>query len=134
MDKIDENINSTILSKNNHQSDLPQNNHVDKENNWGLDNYLFSALMNNLPDIIYFKDLESRFIKINNGYLKKIGASSEAEILGKTDFEIFDYEHADSARKDELHIIKTGKPIINKVEKEVLPSGKIDHNQITTKK
>ena len=126
LDKIDENINSTFLSKNNHQSNLKTNNHPYQDNNWDLDNYLFSALMNNLPDVIYFKDLESRFIKINNGFLKKVGASSEKEILGKTDFEIFDYEHAESARKDELCIIKTGQPIINKVEKEVLPSGKIE--------
>jgi len=126
LDKIDENINSTFLSQNSHQSDLNTNNNPYQENNWDLDNYLFNALMNNLPDIIYFKDLESRFIKINKGYLNKVGASSDKEILGKTDYEIFDYEHADSARKDELHIIKTGQPIINKVEKEVLPSGKVE--------
>ena len=123
LNKIDKNTDSALFAKNNLQSKLAQNNYTHKENNWGLDNYLFSALMNNLPDVIYFKDLESRFIKINNGYLKKVGASSEEEILGKTDFEIFDYEHANSARKDELHIIKTGEPIVNKVEKEVLTSG-----------
>ena len=126
VNKVDDNIDSGLFSKNNHQLNLPQNNHVDFETNWGLDHYLFSAIMDNLPDVIYFKDLESKFIKINNGFLKKVGVSSEKEILGKTDFEIFDYEHADYARKDELHIIKTGEAIINKVEKEVLPSGKIE--------
>ncbi len=52
--------------------------------------------------------------------------SSDKEIIGKTDFEIFDFEHANYARNDELHIIKTGESIVNKVEKEVLPSGKIE--------
>ena len=68
------------------------------------------ALMNNSPDAIYFKDLESRFIRINEGYIKKINVKSSEEILGKTDFDIFDADHAIDARQDELNIISTGKP------------------------
>ncbi len=74
LNKIDGNIESSYSSENNHQSDPPQNNHFENENNWGVDFHLFSALMENLPDVIYFKDLDSRFIKINNGFLKKVGA------------------------------------------------------------
>lgn len=87
--------------------------------------YLISVMMDNIPDAIYFKDLESRFIKVNKGIMKNAGVSSEDEILGKTDFDFFGYEHADEARKDELEIIKTGKPIINKVEKENYPDGRV---------
>lgn len=88
--------------------------------------YLLSVMMDNIPDSIYFKDLESRFIKVNKGIMKYAGVSSEEEILGKTDFDFFGFEHADEARKDELEIIKTGKPIINKVEKENFPDGRIE--------
>jgi PAS domain S-box-containing protein len=91
-----------------------------------LDNYLLNVLMDNIPDSIYFKDLESRFIKVNKGIMKYAGVSSEEEILGKTDFDFFGHEHASEARKDELEIIKTGKPIINKVEKENFPDGRIE--------
>ena len=91
-----------------------------------LDNYLLTVLMDNIPDSIYFKDLESRFIKVNKGIMKNAGVSSEEEILGKTDFDLFGHEHAREARKDELEIIKTGKPIINKVEKENFHDGRIE--------
>lgn len=97
-----------------------------------LDNYLLNVLMDNIPDSIYFKDLDSRFIKVNKGLMKNAGVSSEAEILGKTDFDLFSEEHAAKARNDEIEIIKTGIPIINKVEKEILTGGKI--NWITTTK
>lgn len=90
-----------------------------------LEHYLLTVLMDNIPDSIYFKDLESRFIKVNKGIMKNAGVSSEEEILGKTDFDFLGYEHANEARNDELEIIKTGKPIINKVEKENYPDGRI---------
>ena len=90
-----------------------------------FDQYLFKVLIDGMPDAIYFKDLESKFIKVNNGFIKKVNAASESDILGKTDFDIFDFEHARDARKDELYIIKTGKFIESKEEKEILASGKI---------
>ena len=90
-----------------------------------FDQYLFNVLMDNSPDAIYFKDLESRLIKVNTGFIKKIGVSSENEVLGKTDFDIFDADHAADARKDEVFIIRNSEPVINKVEKEILPSGEI---------
>lgn len=86
---------------------------------------LMHTLMDNIPDVIYFKDIESKFISVNKGYLTKVNVSSEDEIIGKTDFDIFTFEHASDARNDELQIIKTGMPIINKIEKEILRSGKI---------
>ena len=91
-----------------------------------LDNYLLSVLMDYIPDSIYFKDLESRFIKVSKGMMKYARVSSEEEILGKTDFDFFGHEHASEARKDELEIIKTGKPIINKVEKENFSDGRVE--------
>jgi PAS domain S-box-containing protein len=86
---------------------------------------LMQLLMENLPDTIYFKDLDSRFIKVNKGYLKRFNIESENDLLMKTDFDLFDYGHADEARNDELEIIRTDKALINKVEKELLKSGKM---------
>ena len=86
---------------------------------------LMLTLMDNIPDTIYFKDTGSRFLKVNKGYLKKFNISSENDILMKSDSDIFSSEHADEARNDEIRIIETGEPVINKVEKETSHSGKI---------
>jgi PAS domain S-box-containing protein len=81
--------------------------------------------MDYLPDSIYFKDLESRFIKANKATLTKMGLNSLDNLIGKTDFDIFFDEHALLAKKDEEEIIKTRTSIINKIEKETWRDGKI---------
>lgn len=79
----------------------------------------FSRLMDNIRESIYFKDLESRFIKINKACAEKFGLNDASEIVGKTDFDFFDDEHAQKAYDDEQKIIQTRKPIFNQTEKEV---------------
>jgi PAS domain S-box-containing protein len=81
--------------------------------------------MDYLPDSIYFKDMESRFIKANKATLTKMGLTSFDELLGKTDFDIFKDEHAIQAKKDEEEIIQNRTSIINKIEKETWIDGKI---------
>ena len=84
---------------------------------------MLEALMHNIPDSIYFKDLQSRFIKVNKSLIGRLKALDEAGIIGKTDFDFFSREHAQKAFDDEQKIIKTGIPIINKEEKETWGNG-----------
>ena len=79
--------------------------------------YLMEALMNYLPHHIYFKDRESRFIRINKAHAEMFGLRSPEEAVGKTDNDFFSEEHASGAYNDEQAIIKSGKPLI-KEEKE----------------
>lgn len=81
--------------------------------------------MDYLPDSIYFKDLDSRFINANKATLAKMGLESLNELIGKTDFDIFFDEHAKQTKKDEEEIIKTRTSIINRIEKETWRDGKI---------
>ena len=78
---------------------------------------MLEALMQNIPDSIYFKDSQSRFIKVNKFIVNKLKASDELELIGKTDFDFFTKEHAKKAFNDEQKIIKIGIPIVNKEEK-----------------
>ncbi|MGD8777503.1 MAG: response regulator [Ignavibacteria bacterium] len=80
--------------------------------------YLLRTLMDNIPDCIYFKDINSRFIMINESLSKKFGLNSPEEAVGKTDFDYFTEDHAYPAFKDEQKIIKTGQPVVGKEEKE----------------
>ncbi len=79
--------------------------------------YLMEALMNNLPHHIYFKDKESRFIRINKAHAETFGLKTPEEAIGKTDKDFFSEEHANSAFKDEQAVILSGIPLI-KQEKE----------------
>ncbi|HEY5590615.1 MAG TPA: PAS domain-containing sensor histidine kinase [Paludibacter sp.] len=87
------------------------------EESLAREQYLMNALMNNLPDHIYFKDKESRFIKINHAHAQLFGLSVPGEEIGKTDFDFFTEEHAQQAYEDEQAIILSGKPLI-KEERE----------------
>src|SRR5664280_373109 len=79
--------------------------------------YLIDALLNNLPDHIYFKDLESRFIRINKAHAMFFGLSDPDQAIGKRDFDFFTDEHAQQAFNDEQNIIRTGH-LISLEEKE----------------
>jgi PAS domain S-box-containing protein len=79
----------------------------------------YQQLMDNLPDSVFFKDLESRFLAINNACATKFGLDDPSEAIGKTDFDFFNLSHAQQAFEDEQKIIKTGEPIIHKTEKEI---------------
>ena len=79
---------------------------------------MFDALMENIPDSIYFKDLKSRFIGISRALAERLKINDIEEALGKTDFDFFSKEHADKAFRDEQYIIKTNIPILKTEEKE----------------
>lgn len=94
---------------------------------------LLWMLLNSSPDHIYFKDIQSRFIKCSTAQAHQFGGRSVDELVGKTDFDIFSEEHARPAYEDEQEIIRTGQPIINKVERETWQDGRPDTWALTTK-
>jgi PAS domain S-box-containing protein len=86
--------------------------------------YFLSTLMDNLPDLIYFKDRESRFTLVNQMFLCRAGFKNQAEIVGKTDNDLYASEHAAAALADEQKIIATGEPLVGIEEKETWPDGR----------
>lgn len=89
--------------------------------------YLLDALMNTAEDLIYFKDIESRFIRISNNMLKGFKVNSQEEVKGKTDFDFFTEEHARQAYEDEQRIIRSEKPLLSVIEKETWEDGRISY-------
>ncbi|MEO5957627.1 MAG: PAS domain-containing protein, partial [Opitutaceae bacterium] len=89
-----------------------------------LDSAILHVLMDTLPDRIYFKDLESRFVRNNAAHARSLGASSPDACIGKTDFDFFSTEHAHRALEDEQEIIRSGKAIIAKIERLTMRDGK----------
>ena len=85
---------------------------------------LLHALMDNIPDAIYFKDTESRFTRVNR-HAPYRGGNAPEEVVGKTDFDFFVEEHARAAYDDEQRVMRTGVPLVDKEEKETYTDGSI---------
>ena len=96
------------------------------------DRELLHALMHSVPDSIYFKDRESRFLRVSRAMIHKFGLSDQREIIGKTDFDFFSSEHATIAFNDEQKILKTGIPLIEVEEQETWHDGRA--NWVSTTK
>jgi two-component system sensor histidine kinase/response regulator len=84
---------------------------------------LLRTLIDNMPDCIYVKDRESRFLAANSGVARLMGVSSPDELLGKTDFEFFPPDLAQRYRNDEVEVIENGHPVINREEPTCTPEG-----------
>lgn len=93
---------------------------------------LLNAMLQNIPDAVYFKDRQSRFIRVSKG-IHLEGLKNLEDAVGKTDFDFFSKEHAQQAYDDEQEILKSGVPIIDKVERETFSTGRPDAWVSTTK-
>lgn len=78
---------------------------------------LLHTLMDSVPELIYFKDDQSRFTRINRAQAAILGVPSPEAAVGKTDADFFPSELAQAALADEQEIIQTGEPLVGKVER-----------------
>jgi PAS domain S-box-containing protein len=85
--------------------------------------HLLRVFLENVPDYVYFKDRESRFIAVSATLAAKHQVAGPEAMLGRTDFDFFSEEHARPAFEDERRIIRTGEPLVNKLEEEVWKTG-----------
>jgi PAS domain S-box-containing protein len=81
-----------------------------------LDRALVSAFLANVPDFVHFKDREGRFIAVSQSKLRRNGLKHEDEIIGKTDFDFFSEKAARKAKEDEDEVMRTGVPMVDKLE------------------
>jgi two-component system, sensor histidine kinase and response regulator len=92
-----------------------------------------SNLLSATGERVYFKDLLSRFLLISAGWIAAYAPGRAADdLIGKTDFDVFSDKHASDALRDEQQIIRTGEPIVGKVELETY-AGRPDTWVSTTK-
>lgn len=93
---------------------------------------LLRTLIDNLPDMVYIKNTEGRKIVSNNADFEFLGFTSEAEVLGKTEAELFHGGKAHIGLEDDRMIIESGKIIYNYEEKRVDTNGN-EHWFLTNK-
>ena len=90
----------------------------------GTERTCMRNLLATTEERVYFKDERSRFLLVSAGWIAAITPDRRAEeIIGKTDFDFFGEEHAAAAFEDEQQIIRTGEPIVGKLEQETFHNG-----------
>ena len=100
-------------------ADITERRRVDEE--LARQQYLLNAMLTTIPDYVYFKDIESRFIRTSKSQAKALGLSDPAEAVGKSDFDFF--PHAQRSFEKEQEIIRSGKPVVDEEEHVVWPDG-----------
>jgi PAS domain S-box-containing protein len=77
---------------------------------------LLRTLIDNMPDFIFVKDTQSRFVVNNRAHLHALRAASQEEVLGKTDIDIFPQELAAQYYADEQALVQSGQPLVSREE------------------
>jgi PAS domain S-box-containing protein len=85
---------------------------------------LLRTLIDNIPYPVYVKDTECRKIIANPADVHNLGCRSEAEVIGKTDFDFYPKEIADKFFLNDQSVIKDGRTILNKEEYFYDPEGR----------
>src|SRR5689334_13029503 len=87
---------------------------------------MLRTLVDNLPDFIYAKDAECRYLLANASVARHMGTTPE-NLIGKTDFDFFPPDLAEAYSEDERRVMRSGEALINREEAGLDASG----NQIT---
>lgn len=95
------------------------------------DRDLFRTLINYLPDNIFFKNRESRFVIANESTARKMKVRTPSDLIGSRDSNFFDSEMCEIARAEEAEIMATGKPITNRVHHEKWKGGKSTWSRVS---
>ena len=85
---------------------------------------MIRTIIDSLPDRIYVKDLDRRFKLNNAAHITALGVASGADALGRTDHDFRPPERADRYAADDRDVMQSGRPLYNREEVTVLPSGK----------
>jgi two-component system, NtrC family, sensor kinase len=74
---------------------------------------MLRALIDNIPDLMYVKDTESRFVIANPQVARSLGASGPEALIGKTEFAFLSSERAGARFASELKVTLSGQATFN---------------------
>ncbi len=91
---------------------------------------ILRALIDNVPDFMYVKDVDCRFLVANVSVARQMGAKTTEELLGKNDFDFYPREVATPFYEDEQRVIRSGQAEVNREEVGLDSNGNV--SQIMT--
>lgn len=103
-----------------------------QEHNLSLQKEEFNLLslrsaLDHISSRIYIKGLDGRFIYNNKEHLNALGVQTQAQAIGKLDSDLRSVEMSKESREEDLHVLLTKKPMLNKRVEQVSPFGKKQH-------
>jgi diguanylate cyclase (GGDEF)-like protein/PAS domain S-box-containing protein len=81
---------------------------------------LLETLLNNIPDQIYFKSAESRFVKVNRSVARTLGIKDPEDAVGKSDTDFFNADDARAFQADDRSVMDSRKPLRDRVERGIV--------------
>ena len=99
--------------------------HTGAERSAQLDRALVAALLTQVPDYVYFKDRTSRFLALSKSLVRYLGCNTADEVLGRTVSDFFIAETTQRAHDDEQRIIRSGQPLLGKLQQETRLDGRL---------
>lgn len=84
---------------------------------------LLQTLIDHAPDLIFVKNRDCRFLVANLATARMMGVAGGEDLLGRCDHDLFPKEMADGFRADDLSVIRGDRPILNREERVIDPSG-----------
>lgn len=87
----------------------------------------FEVLFDHVPDVYFFaKDAQGRFVRCNQAFLSLVRRTREDEVIGAKDTDFFPASLAENYMRDDRIVLRTGQPILDRVELNRNPDGSID--------
>ncbi len=90
------------------------------------DDFFFRALMDNTPDSVYIKDRECRLLRVSLSMAHRLGHMDPAELIGKTDVDLFGDAFGQRTFIEERRIMESGEPLVGVVESRPLGDAKVN--------
>ncbi|MGA7391632.1 MAG: SpoIIE family protein phosphatase [Terrimicrobiaceae bacterium] len=84
-----------------------------------LENKTLRAVLDSMPDNISIKDLEGRYVFDNSSHCRFLGAKNPSEVVGKTLFDFLPDEIAAKFRAEDLHVLRSGTPIVRCIDEAI---------------
>jgi PAS domain S-box-containing protein len=84
---------------------------------------ILRALIDNMPDFMYVKDVESRFVVGNASLARSVGVPGQEQLLGKTDHDFYGKELADAYLQDDQNVMRTKQPLFDREEESINEKG-----------
>jgi phosphoserine phosphatase RsbU/P len=102
---------------------MESSNYQHKAEKLALENEMLRAVLDSMPDNISIKDLEGRYIFDNTSHCRFLGATSTADVVGKTLFDFLPPVIAAKFHAEDLRVLRSGEAVVQSVDEAIDHSG-----------